>query len=284
MARISFWKLKTDVDMFNQEMNISHPTPRILSATHSKFKDEKGRSLGSVTIFRDISGQKEVEFLQKDVVSRAAHELRSSLISIKGFLTSLIRNHGISEEEKKSYLRMSEEESYRLGSLVENLLDLSRIETGQAPLKLETASVVELVDNSLFVLKPQFDEKKVRVEKEFPADKCEIELDKDKFIQVIHNLLSNALKFTPENGKVTVSLSEDKEKVVFKVSDTGIGIPKKDLPHIFDKFYRVRREMGGVGLGLSIVRELVKLHQGDIRVESEEGKGTTAIVTLPLRK
>jgi two-component system phosphate regulon sensor histidine kinase PhoR len=276
--------LLRDVDVFNQEMTISYPALRTLSATHSKLKDEKGTNLGSVTIFRDVSGKMEVERLQKDVVSKVSHEFRGSLASIKFFLDSVIHSPEMPVNERINSLKMAEEESLRLGSLVEDLLDLSKMEEGKLFLNIEAVPLDELVANSLFVLRPQFEKKSIDLVISITRGNYEIALDKDKFIRVIHNLLSNALKFTPERGKVTVSLRRKKGEIVFKVSDTGIGIPENELPHIFNKFYRIRRgEMAqeGTGLGLSIVKELVEIHKGTIRIESQEGGGTTVTVSLP---
>jgi two-component system phosphate regulon sensor histidine kinase PhoR len=276
--------LLRDVDVFNQEITISYPALRTLSATHSKLKDEKGNNLGSVSIFRDISGTKEVERLQKDVVSKVSHEFRGSLASIKFFLDTVIRSPEMPVDERSKSLKMAEEESLHLGSLVEDLLDLSKMEAGKLFLNIEKVSLDELVANSVFVLQPLFEKKGVHLEVSVPKGNYGIALDKDKFIRVIHNLLSNALKFTPEEGKATVSLRKKKSEMVLEVNDTGIGIPKEDLPNIFNKFYRVRRGetvKEGTGLGLSIVKELVELHKGTIRIESQEGEGTTVTVTLP---
>lgn len=276
--------LLRDVDVFNQEMTITYPNLRTLSATHSKLKDEKGKKLGSVSIFRDISGKKDVERLQKDVVSKVSHEFRGSLASIKFFLDSVIRSPEMPTDERIKNLKMAEEESLHLGSLVEDLLDLSKMEAGKLFLHVEKVSLEELVANSVFVLQPLFEKKGLSLEVSVPKGDYEIALDKDKFIRVIHNLLSNALKFTPESGKVTISLYKKKDQMILKVSDTGIGIPKSELPHIFKKFYRVRRGetvKEGTGLGLSIVKELVELHKGTIQIESQEGKGTTVTVALP---
>jgi len=255
-----------------------------LSATHSKLRDDKGKNLGSVSIFSDISGKKEVERLQKDVVSKVSHEFKGSLASIKFFLDSVIRSSEMPVDERIKSLKMAEEESLHLGSLVEDLLDLSKIEAGKLLLNIEAVSLDDLVANSIFVLRPLFEKKGIHLEVSVPKGDYAVALDKDKFIRVIHNLLSNALKFTPESGKVTVSLRKKKDQLLLEVSDTGIGIPKAELPHIFNKFYRVRRGetvKEGTGLGLSIVKELVELHKGTIRIESQEGEGTTVAVALP---
>ena len=228
---------------------------------------------------------KELDRMKSDFLSTAAHELRTPLTSIVGFSEILLKKK-LDEERRNRFLKIINEESMSLSALINDLLDVSRIESGRG-FKIKKAPtdprgiILENVD--LFQVQSDKHIFKVTV----PDDLPKIELDKDKIDQVMENLLSNAIKFSPKGGKIAVSLKKADRLVKISVSDTGMGIPKKDLPHIFEKFYRAEnasmQAIGGTGLGLGIVKYIIESHGGKISVESKLGKGSTFSFTLPIR-
>ena len=228
---------------------------------------------------------KELDRMKSEFLSTAAHELRTPLTSILGFSEILLKRK-LDEERKNRFLKIINEESMGLSALINDLLDLSRIESGRgfkitkAPIEIKQV-ILENID--LFQAQTDKHTFKVNV----PDDLVKIEADKDKINQVIENLISNALKFSPQGGEITVSVKELKDKLKINISDTGIGIPEKDLPHVFEKFYRAdnasSEAIGGTGLGLGIVKYIVEFHRGEIKAESKLKKGSTFSFTLPAK-
>jgi len=223
-----------------------------------------------------------MENLRQDFISNVSHEIQSPLTSISGF-TALLKNDGISPEQRMHYLDVIETEAKRLSKLSDNLLKLSSLESNTQPLTLAEFRMDKQIQNAALMLEPQWAEKQI--------DLC---LDLDKIIftgdeglltQVWVNLLHNAIKFTPENRNIEVSLKRDGEDTVFRITDTGIGITEEDKAHIFERFYKADkardRSSGGNGLGLSLVKKIVELHGGMITAESAPGNGATFIAKLP---
>ena len=248
-----------------------------------KEVDERKKAEGLIKMQNERL--KELDRMKSEFLSTAAHELRTPLTSIVGFSEILLKRK-LDEERSNRFLRIINEESVSLAGLINDLLDVSRIESGKG-FKINKAPtdlggiILENVD----LFKSQTD--KHTFEVNLPPDLSKIELDKDKINQVIENLLSNALKFSPKGGSLTVSVDKTDEKVKVAITDTGMGIPEKDLPHIFEKFYRAEsssiQAIGGTGLGLAIVKYIVESHGGEISVESKLGKGSTFSFTLPTR-
>jgi len=228
---------------------------------------------------------KELDRMKSEFLSTAAHELRTPLTSILGFSEILLKRK-LDEERRSRFLKIINEESAGLAGLINDLLDVSRIESGRGfKIKKAPTDVKDIILENVDLFKSQTDKHTFKVN--LPSDLVKIELDKDKIDQVMENLLSNAIKFSPQGGKITVSIEQADEKVKMSVTDTGIGIPKKDLPHIFEKFYRAdnasSQAIGGTGLGLGIVKYIVESHGGEISAESKLGKGSTFSFTLPTR-
>ena len=248
-----------------------------------KEVDERKKAEGLIKMQNERL--KELDRMKSEFLSTAAHELRTPLTSIVGFSEILLKRK-LDEERSNRFLRIINEESVSLAGLINDLLDVSRIESGKG-FKINKAPtdlggiILENVD----LFKSQTD--KHTFEVNLPPDLSKIELDKDKINQVIENLLSNALKFSPKGGSLTVSVDKTDEKVKVAITDTGMGIPEKDLPHIFEKFYRAEsssiQAIGGTGLGLAIVKYIVESHGGKISVESKEGKGSAFSFTLPTK-
>lgn len=223
-----------------------------------------------------------MEQLRQDFISNVSHELQSPLTSISGF-AALLKNDALTLEQKHHYLDIIEAESKRLSALSDNLLKLSALETGSEPLSIKEFRLDRQLENIALMLEPQWSAKNIAMEAEL--EKLTIRGDEDLLSQVWVNLLHNAIKFTPESGVVRVTLKSGDNEAACVISDTGIGIAPEDRMHIFERFYKVDksrdRALGGNGLGLSLVKKIVELHEGHITSQSEPGKGTSFTVTLP---
>lgn len=225
----------------------------------------------------------QVERRRRDLIADVAHELRTPLASIAGYMEGLL--DGVLPASPEVFHRVHREAT-RLQRLVEDLQELSRAEAGQLSLHLRPVSVLELVEATVARLRPQFEDKDVAVTVRAAPEIPRVLADPDRVIQVLTNLVGNALQYTPPGGSVEVRVSAAERSVVIAVTDTGLGIPPEHLPHIFDRFYRVDRSRtrasGGSGIGLTIARHLVEAHGGTISAESPgPGKGSTFTVRLP---
>ncbi len=228
---------------------------------------------------------KELDRMKSEFLSTAAHELRTLLTSILGFSEILLKRK-LDEEKKNKFLKIINEESVSLSSLINDLLDLSRIESGIGfKIKKVPSEIKEVILENVDFFRAQTDKHTFKVN--LPHDLVKIEADKNKINQVMENLISNAVKFSPQGGEITVSIEQSEEKAKISITDTGIGIPEKDLSHVFEKFYRAENAsseaIGGTGLGLAIVKYIVESHAGKIWVESKLGKGSTFSFTLPIK-
>ncbi|MGR3765322.1 two-component system histidine kinase PnpS [Rossellomorea sp. NS-SX7] len=238
---------------------------------------------GIVVVFHDITELKNLEQMRKDFVANVSHELKTPITSIKGFSETLLDGAMKDEDTLKSFLEIILTESDRLQSLIQDLLELSKIEKHGFELSLEKQEISELVGEVLPILKDRAEKKDITIHTRFES-RGEAEIDPYRLKQVFINLISNAIVYTPKGGDVTISITEDNEKVHVSISDNGIGISEEELPRIFERFYRVdkarSRNSGGTGLGLAIVKHIIEAHEGKIEVESEVNKGTTFTVCL----
>ncbi len=220
-------------------------------------------------------------------VSNASHELKTPLATMKIMLESLIYQPDMDKELRAEFMHDINSEIDRLSNVVSDLLTLVQMDSQNVKLTRENLSIAALIKENAHRLQPIADQKGQQISLTL-SDPCDIYADKSKLNQVIYNLMENAVKYTQSGGQIKVSLVRQGRDAIFTVSDNGPGIPKENLPHVFDRFYRVdkarSREKGGTGLGLSIVHQLVLLHGGAIRVESEEGTGASFIVELPLHQ
>ncbi|MEE8424995.1 MAG: ATP-binding protein, partial [Elusimicrobiota bacterium] len=245
---------------------------------------QNGKLRGSVVVFRDMTRRRRLEDMRREFVANVSHELRTPLASIKGYAETL-RRGGIEDEENRlDFVRTIETHADRLTSLVDDLLELAAIESGKETLKPEPLVLTELAKDVIKHLRPLAEPKRVKLVCGVGAA-LRVSADKAALRRVLENLLTNAIKYNREGGEVRIDARADGEKVEINISDTGFGIPDKDLPHLFERFYRVdkarSRELGGTGLGLSIVRHIVENHGGRVWAESVEGKGTSFYLTLP---
>ena len=220
-------------------------------------------------------------------VSNASHELKTPLATMKIMLESLIYQPDMDKELRAEFMNDINSEIDRLSNVVSDLLTLVQMDSKNVKLTRENLSIAALIKENAHRLQPIADQKQQQISLTL-SDPCDIYADRSKLNQVIYNLMENAVKYTQSGGIIRVSLVRQGRDAIFTVTDNGPGIPKENLPHVFDRFYRVdkarSREKGGTGLGLSIVHQLVLLHGGAIRVESEEGKGASFIVELPLHQ
>jgi len=256
----------------------------IMDCSVSTIRDRSKNLLFHYAFLRDITRKKEIERMKNEFVSQVSHELRSPLASIKGFTSTIIQDDEMDAETRNYFLSIIDSESDRLSRLIENLLDISKIESGYIKMNFVENPIQETVSLALAHISPLAQAKQIKLHSKLPSESLKIVYDNDKIFQVLTNLLSNAIKFTPETGKVEISVRKNSVGVEIIVADSGIGIPKKDLDNIFKKFFRVEGpeiKVRGTGLGLAIVKEIVQSHHGKISVESELGKGTKFRVTIP---
>jgi two-component system phosphate regulon sensor histidine kinase PhoR len=279
-------KLKEGEEYYAKEFTIidrETGVERVLDSHISPVLTESDKGLGTVIVLRDITKEKEVDRMKSEFVSNVSHEIRTPLASIKGFTSTLLETE-VSEDERKEFLTIIDQESSRLSKLIEDLLDLSRIESGKIRFDFEPVDVLEILEKMEKEMIDKVMEKKLSLEIEVPRPLPKVRADKDALLQIMVNLVGNAIKFT-KRGNIWVKTKLENKHIRFSIQDTGIGIEKKHLNKIFDKFYRIEtavHEIPGTGLGLSIVKELVEKHGGKIWVESKIGEGSTFYFTIPI--
>jgi len=254
------------------------------------FPEEMGKEeekiRGAITVFHDITRLKELEKIRQDFVANVSHELRTPLTTIKGYAETLLEG-ALKEEVAFQFVQIIKRHTDRLAKIVEDLLMLSKIESKEFQLKVEVISLQDLIDDVIDFVKEPAEKRKISVSRNEIPSSLALKADRSYLEQVLTNLLDNAIKYTPEGGRVTISaIEKDQREIQFSIEDNGIGIPREDIPRIFERFYRVDKgrsqDLGGTGLGLSIVKHLVQAHGGRVWVESQLGKGSTFYFTLPL--
>ena len=272
-------ELYTGIDLSGSQ------TPGILHASYALVKDRNGEKLGHVTVLRDITMEKKVDKMKTEFISTVSHELRTPLSIIKEGI-SLVMDEipGKINEKQARLLKISQDNIDRLVRIINDLLDISKIETGKVELKRELINMKTLLTQVVASFGPLVKEQGLELKVTVPEERIDIYADPDKIIQVLTNLMANALNFTMK-GRVNISVREKRDEVECLVADTGIGISKDNLSRVFDKFQQFDRcpngGTKGTGLGLSIVKRIVEMHKGKIWVESEAGKGTKFTFTLP---
>ncbi|EOM1708455.1 two-component system histidine kinase PnpS [Listeria monocytogenes] len=269
-----------------KEIILYFPREMILDASVSPILGENGEITGIILLLHDITQIRHLENVRSEFVTNVSHELKTPVTALKGFAETLLDGAMYDEMLLKKFLTIIKEESDRLHRLIMDILALSRIEQNPVPENVELVEVDDVIEQSARTIFEMATEKNIQViipEKTIPS--VTIETDRDKLQQILINLLSNAINYTPVDGKVEVKLIEQEAEVIIEVTDNGIGIPAKDIDRVFERFYRVdkarSRHSGGTGLGLSIVKHLVENCGGRIEVESQEEVGSTFRVTLP---
>ena len=251
---------------------------------------ESGFISGLVAVLHDTTEQEKEERERRLFVSNVSHELRTPLTSVKSYLEALDEG-ALSEPVAPDFIKVSLDETNRMMRMVTDLLHLSRIDNASSHLDVELinfTAFITFILNRFDQIRGQDEEKKYELVRDYPITSVWIEIDTDKMTQVIDNILNNAIKYSPDGGKITVTMKTTDDQMILSISDQGLGIPKQDLPRIFDRFYRVdrarSRAQGGTGLGLAIAKEIIKQHQGFIWAKSEYGKGSTFTIVLPYDK
>jgi two-component system, OmpR family, phosphate regulon sensor histidine kinase PhoR len=262
---------------------------RVINAISTPIRRHDGETLGLVTVLEDMTRERELERVRSDFLTVVSHELRTPLTAVKGSLDLLLDGDaGALEPLQQRFLQTARRNAERLISLVQDLLDLSRLEAGQVSLTLQPADIRRILDDVIIGLGAIFESKHQQVHVELPTQPVLVMADRRRFEQVVTNLLGNASNYTPEEGRIEVRAQPDPDagQAVLTVRNSGPGIAPEDREHLFEKFYRggnaLTRRDGGSGLGLAIVKSLVDLHHGTIAVESEPGNGAAFIVRLPL--
>ena len=256
------------------------------------IRRESGFISGLVAVLHDTTEQEKEERERRLFVSNVSHELRTPLTSVKSYLEAL-DDGALSEPVAPDFVKVSLNETNRMMRMVTDLLSLSRIDNETSQLDIELTNFTAFITfilNRFDKIKSQSQEgsKKYELIREYPITPIWVEIDTDKMTQVIDNILNNAIKYSPDGGKIKVGMKTTDAQLIISISDEGLGIPKKDLPRIFDRFYRVdkarSRSQGGTGLGLAIAKEIIKQHKGFIWAKSEYGKGSTFTIVLPYDK
>jgi len=258
---------------------VSDPTNE--SANAIAVGGKAGRApAGVVAVLHDMTREKEVAEMKSDFVSSVSHELRTPLASIKAYVEMLIDGEAVDTKTQHEFYDVIQNEANRLSRLIDNILNISRIESGLVKIDKKPQSLMVILKEAIEVISPQAKTRNIRIVEQLTPAFYQTLADKDMLYQAVLNLLSNAVKYTPDGGTITIqtAVDENRRRVLTRITDTGVGIPPKDLPFVFDKFYRVaanNRMAKGTGLGLSLVKQIIEtVHRGKIFVESTVGKGS----------
>lgn len=268
------------------EIEIYHPQYRILNIYTNPitYKMDKGQILGALTLVQDVTEIRKLEKIRSDFVANVTHELRTPLTSIKGFVETLLDGAMDNKEALRRFLGIIHIETERLSRLIQDILTLSEIENRRHEVKIEGINVQEAIQQVLSIMKNISDKKSITIENEIEEQEIIILGNRDRFQQMLINLIDNAIKYGNSNGFVKLLCCSDKGIVKIEVVDNGKGISKEDIPRIFERFYKVDRARTGghgTGLGLAIVKHIVLSLNGTIKVESELGEGTKFTIVLP---
>lgn len=266
----------------------------ILHAHFSLIQRDSGFVSGLVCVLHDVTEQQKIDNDRKEFVSNVSHELRTPLTSVHSYIEALQDGAWKDPEIAPNFLKVTQEETDRMIRMINDLLTLSRMDSGTQKIDKELVNITELFNYILnrfdMIIKSDDNNsekpnKHYRIERRFTKQDLWVEVDTDRFTQVIDNLMNNAIKYSPDGGVITCSLYKTKHSVILSVRDQGLGIPRSSIPHIFDRFYRVdkarSRAQGGTGLGLAISKEVVEALGGKIWVESTENRGSTFYISLP---
>jgi two-component system phosphate regulon sensor histidine kinase PhoR len=271
-----------------RELRLRHPVSRILQVNAVPLRLAGGAEPGVVMVLHDLTALRRLEQIRTEFVANVSHELRTPLTAMQGYLETLLGGALDEPQNARRFLEIAFRHTERLGRLLNDLTDLSNIELGKVTLRVAPVRLADVVDSVFEIIQTKADGGRVGLIADVQPPDLTVDADLDRLAQILINLVDNAVKYTPENGWVTVRARPlDAMRAEIRVRDTGIGIPAADLPRITERFYRVdkarSRELGGTGLGLAIVKHLVLAHGGELRIDSQEGEGTTVGFTLPMK-
>lgn len=275
-------------EMKSFELNLFFPDTRVLQVYMVPITGGSRKEvMGALAVFHDITGIRSLESMRSEFVANVSHELRTPLTIIKGYAETLLdENNWHDLGTVKKILTIIDKETERLARLLKDLLNLSRIESSKGVMKRQDVNIKQVVAEAIGLLQAQAKEKALHINLRLPEEGLKsIKGDSDWLLQLFIDILDNAIKYTPQGGSIDIKIEQRSKEVLVIVSDTGIGIPAKNLPYIFERFYRVdkgrSRRLGGTGLGLAIVKHIVDAHNGRVEVKSTVGVGTTFYIYLP---
>ncbi|MGI6622069.1 MAG: PAS domain S-box protein [Acetivibrionales bacterium] len=268
---------------FSVDLEQTKPVKRFLNLYSNPCISHKNHNFGRVYVIRDISHQKEVERLKLELINTVSHELRTPMSSVLGF-SELLLTRKLSEERSVEYIRTINTEARRLTNLINDFLDMQRMESGKQVFSKTFNSIDDIIENAIRLFDSE--DNKYRIIYNRDMDSLpRIYCDRDKILQVMTNIISNAIKYSPDGGEINIILTGDSERIKVSIKDQGLGIPENEIDKLFNRFYRIdsddRRNIGGTGLGLAICKEIIKAHGGEIGVDSIYGKGSTFYFILP---
>ncbi|MFB7138427.1 cell wall metabolism sensor histidine kinase WalK [Gottfriedia sp. NPDC056225] len=259
--------------------------PMILRASFSIIQKESGKINGLIAVLYDVTEQEKIEQERREFVANVSHELRTPLTTMRSYLEALSDGAWENKEIAPKFLQVTQDETERMIRLVNDLLQLSKLDSTEYRLMKDWVNFTEMF-NRIIDRFEMSKSQEVSFKREFINKTRFVFIDEDKITQVLDNIISNALKYSPEGGSVTYRIKESRDQILVSITDEGMGIPKENLSKIFDRFYRVdkarSRQVGGTGLGLALAKEMIYAHDGHIWAKSEEGKGTTVYFTLPV--
>lgn len=269
----------------DQNYNILGINNRIIKVSVVQIMNDRNKAEGAMLVFQDVTEQEKLDKMRKEFVANVSHELRTPLTTIKSYTETLLDGAMENREYTENFLKVINSESERMTRLVKDLLQLSKLDYDKMEWNMKTLDMKHILKDCVEKMVMAAKQKNQTLAFVSDEELCDINGDKDRIEQVIINIISNAIKYTPENGSIRVKAAMHRNNVQVRIADTGMGIPKEDLPRLFERFYRVdkarSRAMGGTGLGLSIAKNIVEAHKGSIRIESEYGKGTEVIIDFP---
>lgn len=270
----------------------SEDTKKVLRASNAVIENENGQTIGMVSVFTDVTKQKELDAMKSQFVSNISHELRTPLIAIRNSVEIMLaKKSGPLTEEQNKFLSIAENNLKRLGLLIDDLLDLSKVEAKKAELHPEPSDIEQVIDETCDSLEAWAGTKEIAISRNVQRNIRKVSIDRKRITQVLTNLIGNAIKFTPNKGTITISVNitqaEGKDMLIVSVADTGAGIAKEDIPKLFNKFQQLGsggslHHVSGTGLGLYISKEMINLHGGTIWAKSELNKGSTFIFKIPV--
>jgi len=285
----SFLRFRETRETVWQEVALGDERPLILDVNISAIKGYPGDEGKIMMVFHDVTRLKQLERMRMDFVANVTHEIRTPLTAIIGYIETLLQGAVHDREQMGRFLQTAHNNAQRLNRLVDDLLTLSNIEMGETKMQFRAVTIAEIIGEVLKTMAPQAAGKKITVEENLPEDIPLVCADRDRVFQILLNILDNAIKFTPPAGAIKITAAkQDGETVAVRIADTGIGIPKNDLPRLGERFYRVEktrsRDSGGTGLGLSIVKHLMAAHGGRMEIDSTPGQGTTVSLYFPVAR
>ena len=263
-------------ESIKREIKYKNPDEKIIQATFIPLLDDEKKVNGGLIVLTDITELRKLETVRNDFVANVSHELRTPLTSIVGYLDTLLESNVEDQELRNKFLKIIKDETDRLSNLINDLLNLSKIESQS--IDLESDDFEEVLNKVINLLRKNAEDKDIKFKVEIADELPPVYMVREQIKQVLINLIDNAIKYTPEGGEIKINVEEEGDKVYFSVKDSGMGIPKADQERIFERFYRVdkarSRSFGGTGIGLSIVRNIIKQHGSNIQVKSREGVGS----------